>query len=145
VFFGLFEHAIDAKNRLIIPRKLREVVDETREGSGFYLTKGFEECLVMYTPVQWEKTSEHIRRGNPLGAVNARHFHRLFFTYAEKVTCDKQGRIVLPERLKKVADLKREVIITGVDERIEIWDARKFRDYEQTHAPNFDKFVEGLL
>jgi len=145
VFFGLFEHAIDAKNRLIIPRKLREVVDEAKEGAGFYLTKGFEDCLVMYTPAQWDKTSEVIRGGNPLGRANARHFHRLFFAYAERVTCDKQGRILLPERLKKVAGLQRDVIITGVDERIEIWDAQKFRAYEHTHSPNFDKFVEGLL
>ena len=61
------------------------------------------------------------------------------------MTCDKQGRILVPERLKEVAGLDREVIITGVDERIEIWDAAKFRAYESEHAPNFDKFVEGLL
>jgi len=144
LFSGTYEHSIDEKGRLIVPRKLREAIDEEQEGSGFYVTKGLDDCLFMFTPRQWEVVGDQIREKAPIGTTDARHFHRLFFKNAEKVTVDKTGRILLPDRLRKLAGLTRDVVVLGIDDRMEIWDREKHARYDERYSEMYDSLAEGL-
>lgn len=146
-FIGCYHHALDEKNRLMIPRKLRERLDEQREGVGFYITRGLENCLAMYTPNYWDKVEQEI-----LGVAreeirnrDTRKFIRQFYGNAEYVTMDKQGRILLPERLKELGCLDREVVLVGVGKRIEIWDADRWKEFMDVSADQYEEFASRAL
>ena len=145
LFSGTFDHTIDEKGRLIIPRKLREAIDEEKEGAGFYVTKGLDDCIFMFTPHQWEIVGNQLRQKTPMSSANARHFHRIFFKNAEKVALDKQGRILLPERLRRLTGVVRDVVVLGVDDRIEIWDTAKHKQYEEQYGSMYDSLAEGAF
>jgi len=135
---------VDAKNRLIIPSKLRESVDEDKEGSGFYITRGFDECLFLFTPVRYQEVASRLESAS-FTTAKARAFQRLFFSSAEKVLADKQGRILLPSRLMKGARISREVAIVGVHTRIEIWDKGLWEEFEARTGPEYEAFAEEIF
>jgi len=122
-FSGTYFHTIDEKSRVIIPRKLRELIDTDVEGEGFFLTKGMAKCLVLYTPKQWQTLADKLREASPRGQ-ESQDFLRIFYGSAERVKSDQQGRIVIPEALRELAELKRDVTFVGVGNRIEMWDSQ---------------------
>ena len=146
-FIGCYQHALDDKNRLMIPRKLRARVDEQREGVGFYITRGLENCLAMYTPSYWERVEQEILdvSREEIRNTDTRKFMRQFYGNAEHVTMDKQGRILLPERLKELGGLNRDVVLVGVGRRIEIWDADRWNGFMDESADQYEEFASKAL
>ena len=115
MFMGEYNHTIDAKGRLIIPSKFREIL-----GDVFVVTKGLDGCLFVYDNEEWKRFEEKLR-ALPITNKEARQFVRFFLAGAAEVEVDKQGRILLPNVLREFAQINKDVALLGVGSRIEIW------------------------
>ena len=123
MLIGEFEHSLDAKGRLIMPAKLREDI-----GERFVVTKGLDGCLFAFSLTEWTNFEEKLKT-LPLSNKNSREFTRFFLSGATECEIDKQGRFLIPNNLRQVANLEKEVIIIGVGTRIEIWNKDKWKSY----------------
>ena len=120
MFMGEYSHTVDAKGRLIIPSKFREQL-----GEEFVVTAGLDGCLFIYGPKEWQSFEEKLY-ALPITNPSARKFSRFFLANACSCEFDKQGRVLLPQNLRDLAGLTRDVILTGVGSRIEIWDRQRW-------------------
>ncbi len=136
MFMGEYNHTIDAKGRLIIPARFRELL-----GEEFILTKGLDGCLSIYPMDAWE-TFETKLRALPLTNKNARTFTRFFVAGATNCELDKQGRILVPQTLREFAGLEKEVVLTGNLDRIEIWSKEKWS--ENCNYDDMDNIAESM-
>jgi len=136
MFMGEYNHTIDAKGRLIVPSKFRELL-----GEEFILTKGLDGCLSIYPMSEWEIFEEKLK-DLPLTNKNARTFSRFFVAGATQCELDKQGRILVPATLREFAELDKEVILTGNITRIEIWSKIKWS--ENSSYGDMDAIAEGM-
>lgn len=139
MFMGEFLHTIDNKGRLIIPAKFRELL-----GRSSYVTKGLDNCLFLYPENEWQSFVEKLQK-LPVSQPKAREFVRLFFSGAVEGEFDKQGRILLPANLREYAVLDKDTVVVGVMNRIEIWDAAKWKEYSKTAADHYDEAAESLV
>ena len=136
MFMGEYNHIIDAKGRLIIPARFRELL-----GEEFILTKGLDGCLSIYPMDAW-KAFETKLRALPLTNKNARTFTRFFVAGATNCELDKQGRILVPQTLREFAGLEKEVVLTGNLDRIEIWSKEKWS--ENCNYDDMDNIAESM-
>jgi len=120
VLIGEYEHSLDAKGRLIMPAKLREDIGEV-----FILTKGLDGCLFAFSKSEWEKFEQKLS-ALPVSDKNARAFTRFFFAGAIECEIDKQGRFLISSNLREFASLTKDVVIIGLNSRIEIWSKEKW-------------------
>lgn len=120
MFMSEYNHTVDAKGRLIIPSKFREIL-----GDEFVISKGMDGCLFVYANDDWKAFEEKLT-SLPLINKEARQFARFFLAGAAQVEVDKQGRILLPASLRSFANLDKDVVLVGVGSRIEIWDKEKY-------------------
>ena len=123
MLIGEYEHSLDAKGRLIMPSKLREDI-----GEKFIITKGLDGCLFAFSIEEW-KIFEQKLRSLPISNKDARAFSRFFFAGAIDCEIDKQGRFLISSNLRDFAELTKEVVIIGMDSRIEIWSKEKWEEY----------------
>jgi len=143
MFYGEYEHTLDNKGRVIIPAKFREIFKE-RYVERFYITRGLDQCLFVFTEEVW-KIQEKKFREMPFTRTESRKFNRLFFSGASDVICDKQGRILIPEYLKKFGEIKSEVVIVGVSDRIEVWSKEKWQLFVEGNKDTFEDLAEKLI
>ena len=136
MFMGEYNHIIDAKGRLIIPAKFRELL-----GEEFVLTKGLDGCLFIYPMDEWNAFEEKLR-ALPLTNKNARTFSRFFVAGATSCELDKQGRILVPATLREFAGLEKDVVLTGNINRIEIWSKEKWN--ENSNYDDMDAIAESM-
>ena len=115
MLIGEFEHSLDAKGRLIMPSKLRDDL-----GEKFIVTKGLDGCLFGFSIEEW-KNFEAKLRSLPISNKDARAFTRFFFAGAMDCEIDKQGRFLVSSNLRNFANFKKDVVIIGMNSRIEIW------------------------
>ena len=120
MFKGEYNHTIDAKGRLIVPAKFRDILGDT-----FVVTKGLDGCLFVYPNEEWTNIENKFRE-IPLTTKDARKFSRFFFAGAADCEVDKQGRILIPSVLREFAGLQKEVVLVGVLNRIEIWSKERW-------------------
>ena len=145
MFTGQYHHTIDDNNRLAIPSSMRKCIDEKEEGKGFYITPGLDRCLAIYPPLQFEEVAKKISQLNETNQ-KTRIFKRLFFSRSSTlVTCDKQGRVIVPQHLKEYAGLEKEIVIAGVMDKIEVWDLKQWNRFEKENVENFEKDAENLF
>lgn len=142
MFYGEHEHSIDRKGRLIIPSKFREVFKENYV-ERFFVTRGLDTCLFVFTEDEWKKQENRFKSLSFTNA-EARQFNRLYFSGACEVTCDKQGRVLIPDYLKDFAQIKRDVMIVGVSNRMEIWAKEGWIEYFNNTKDSFEKIAEKL-
>ena len=143
MFYGEYEHALDAKDRVIIPAKFREVFKENY-AEKFFMTRGLDRCLFLFIEEEW-RIQEKRLKSLSFTREQARAFNRLFFSGASEVACDKQGRILIPQYLKKYAGIAEEVMIIGVTSRVEIWDKPTWEKFCQKHLDTYETLAEKLL
>jgi MraZ protein len=117
MFLGQYRHSMDAKGRLTIPSRFRELLVP----DGAIVTRGFDNNLMLLTEANFERISERVNRMN-MAELNARLLKRLIFASAERVEVDKAGRILIPEFLRKAAGLDNEAVVVGAGDYIEIWE-----------------------
>ncbi len=135
MFMGEYSHSIDAKGRLIVPAKFREQL-----GGEFVVTKGLDGCLFVYPEEEWKIVEEKFRTMPP--TKESRKFFRFFVAGAVSVELDKQGRILLPNSLREHAGLKKDVVLAGVINRIEIWDCARWE--ANTSYDDMDEIAEHM-
>ncbi|QDV91364.1 Transcriptional regulator MraZ [Phycisphaerae bacterium RAS2] len=142
---GSADHNIDEKNRLAIPSKYRNRLEPDRDGKGFYLTIGLpKSCLRLYTEREFERQAAE-RRPHLLQPQASTVFNRNFFALAEFVEPDSQGRIVVPERLMRISELPREVVITGAGAFLEIRPRGGFDPEIKEFVEHYDEHYERAL
>ena len=122
MFMGEYNHTIDAKGRLIIPSRFRDLL-----GEEFVLTRGLDGCLSIYPMDEWAAFEEKLR-ALPLTNKEARTFSRFFVAGATTCQLDKQGRILLPQTLREFAQLEKDVVLSGNLNRVEIWSKANWTD-----------------
>lgn len=143
MFYGEYLHSIDRKGRLILPAKFREAA-KGHFIEKFYVTRGLDNCLFMFSEEEW-RTQETKLKSISFTKQQSRTFNRLYFSGAVEVTFDSQGRILLPQYLKDFAQIKREVMIVGVSNRIEIWSKDKWEEFYGNSRQSFEEIAEKLM
>ncbi|HEY5525785.1 MAG TPA: division/cell wall cluster transcriptional repressor MraZ [Clostridium sp.] len=128
MLIGEYQHALDIKNRIIVPSKLREDL-----GNNFVITKGLDGCLYAYPLGEWKILQEKLKM-LPLTNKDARAFVRFFFAGACEVEMDKQGRGLIPQNLKEYAGIEKEIVSIGVLTRVEIWSKEKWKEYNDSNV-----------
>ena len=136
MLLGEHEHALDDKNRLTLPARLREQL-----GDRVVITHGLDGCLYVYAAAAWERLAERVGTLDPLSR-EARTMQRFFFAGGSEAELDKQGRIVIPANL--LSGLGREVTVLGVHDHLEIWDRAAWRDQRQTVEGSAEDVAERL-
>lgn len=139
LMIGEYHHNIDEKNRLTLPAKFREVL-----GDSFIITRGLEECLFVYTMDEWDKITKKLNN-LPFTKKDARSFMRFFLSGATAAEFDKQGRINITSPLVDYADLKKECVIIGVGDRLEIWSSEKWNNFYDSNKESLSDIAETLF
>jgi len=142
-FYGTETHSIDHKGRVSVPAPMRRAAGR-KAGSSFILVAGFEGCLALYGPDEWRHVEERLRR-IPMGDRRGRAFARAFLMDACKVTVDAQGRITIPPALVRRAGLGKDAVLLGQVDRIEIWDAERFRVATEESLHQLDSLGDEVL
>ena len=138
MLIGEFEHSIDTKGRLVLPAKIKDDL-----GKEFIVTKGLDGCLFGYSLAEWSKFEEKLKT-LPLTNKITRDFVRFFLSGAVEEETDKQGRFLLPANLREYASLTKDAVIIGVGTRIEIWDKKKWNEYNSEENLSVDKIAEKM-
>lgn len=125
MFLGEYQHSLDAKGRIILPSKFR-----SRLAKGCVLTKGQEHCLSVYTAEEFAELADRLSKTKQT-SPRRRNFIRLFFSAAHEEVPDKQGRVTVPEHLRRYAQLDRDVAVIGVGGRFEIWARERWTEQQQ--------------
>jgi MraZ protein len=124
LFLGEYDHSLDDRGRVTLPRKLRQELDSTH----VVLSRGFDSCIFGFERSQWERESErHLEI--PVTDARGREVRRYLFSGAEKSDVDKLGRILLPTHLKEYAQITGSVRIIGAGDHFEIWDSKTWEEY----------------
>ncbi|MEG0025817.1 MAG: division/cell wall cluster transcriptional repressor MraZ [Bacilli bacterium] len=138
MFMGEYHFTIDDKGRLTIPAKLRSDL-----GSDFVVTRGLDNCLFIYPKNEWHNI---IAKYKELpNTKDARNFMRFFLSGATISDFDKQGRINITSPLMKYAFLKKECIVIGVNDRIEIWDKDRWECFISDNEANLSDIADSLF
>lgn len=130
-----YNHTIDPKGRLSIPSKYREIL-----GDEFVVSKGMDGCLFVYADETWKEFEAKLA-ALPLVNKKARQLARFFLSGAQYVTVDKQGRILVPQDLRDFAGLEKDVVLSGMGSRIEVWSLEKWN--EVNSQVDIDEISEG--
>ncbi len=138
MFIGEHAHSIDEKGRLQIPSRFRSAF-----APGAVVTRGLDGCLFIYTLTEWQKLAEKLQN-MPLSQSDARKFSRLMLAGAVDVQLDKQGRVILPSYLRQFAGLKSSVVVAGLYNRLEVWDAVVWRTLAAEVEEKSDEIAEKL-
>lgn len=133
-----YMHTIDAKGRVILPSDFRSELGET-----FVITKGLDGCLFIYGQTEWDALSGKLRQMS-LAKPEARAVARFFFSGARTLDCDKQGRFLVPPSLRAHAKLKKDVVLIGVCDRVELWDRGTWEKYNNEISPAVTEIASQL-
>lgn len=139
MFMGEHHHNIDDKNRLIIPSKFREEL-----GDEFIITRGIENCLFVYAKDEWQKIVTKLE-SLPFTKKDARNFIRFFLSGAAVAEFDKQGRTSITQTLANYANLKKECVIIGAGNRLEVWSKEDWDDFFNSAKDNMSDIAENLF
>lgn len=143
MFYGEHEHTIDNKGRIIIPSRFRDALKEY-DIQKLYVTRGLDKCLFLFTENEW-KSQESKFRSMPFTRSESRKFNRLYFSGAIQIECDKQGRILVPKYLKDFAGIKRDIVLIGVSNRIEVWARESWQAYYNNSKEAFEEIAEKMM
>lgn len=138
MFIGEYQHALDDKGRLAVPIKFRADLK-----GGAVVTKGLDNCLFLYTKKAWQELAEKIAK-LPVSRANTRAFSRLMLAGAMDVDIDSQGRMLLPDYLRQYSGIKKQVVVAGLYNRIELWDSTKWSTYKRGTEKASGDIAEAL-
>ncbi len=138
LFTGSVEHSLDEKGRLVVPARFRE-----RLGAGFFLTIAQPDlCLALYPAATWAELCEKLEAA-PRKDARYRSFVRFLFAHTDELSCDSQGRLVIPAALRSYAAIDKDVVSIGSLTRVEIW-ARERYAAEPADPDGFYDFATEL-
>ncbi|TDJ78003.1 MAG: division/cell wall cluster transcriptional repressor MraZ [Planctomycetota bacterium] len=146
MFLGESRHPVDAKHRVFLPKKFHQLLPVDEDGDRVaVLARGFgeHECLDLFTVPGFERATSRMNT-DAFTDPEQRRLQRIYFSNTSRVTLDASGRLLLPEKLRKLAGIEREVVFVGVMDRIEIWSAEQWDVFEQTNEDKYEE-VTGVL
>jgi len=138
MFIGEYYYTIDPKGRIAIPSKLRSALSK-----GGVITKGLDNCLFIFSLKDWQQMAEKIK-GLPLSQSNSRAFSRLMLAGAMDIKLDSQGRILVPDYLRRYVGLKKKIVLAGVYNRLEVWDEKEWEKYKKRTEKESGDIAEKL-
>jgi len=138
MFIGEFRHNLDAKGRIALPAKFR-----AKLSGGAIITRGLDHCLFVFTSKDWEALAQKLV-ALPLAQANSRAFVRLMLSGATDVELDSQGRILIPDYLRKYAGLGKDAIVAGLYNRMEVWDTKVWSEYKAKTESQSEEIAEKL-
>ena len=138
MLLGEYNHNLDTKGRMAIPAKFRDKLS-----AGAIITRGIDNCLFIFGTSEWDKLAQKLI-ALPLAQADARAFVRLMLSGASDVEIDSQGRILIPDSLRKYAGLKKAVVVAGLYNRIEVWDETNWSVYKTKTETSSQEIAEKL-
>lgn len=146
LFVGRHDRTLDAKNRIQIPTRFRDVISAEQESQSLYVTPGESRgTLSIFTERRFEELAARMET-EFMATPASRKFEQQFYSLTDVVEMDKQGRIVLPEKLTRMARLKGELALVGQKHRIDVWSRGAFEqslgiDWEGEEWPEWGDFL----
>jgi len=138
LFIGEYTHNLDQKGRLAVPAKFRRQLS-----GGAIITRGLDQCLFVYSRKDWEVLAKQLIK-LPISQANSRAFARLMLAGAMDVRLDVQGRILVPDYLRVYAGLSKKAVVAGLFNRIEVWDAKRWKVYKGKTEKQSDDIAEKM-
>ena len=138
---GTYPRTLDDKKRIALPRRVR---DQLGQPGQVFVTPGLDQCLWIFSQAGLEKLAEKLDQ-SPATDAEVRLFRRQFFAQTETAELDRNGRILIPDRLLELAGLKHEVVLIGVRDHLEVWNAERWQKYTQENASRFDSVAESAF
>jgi MraZ protein len=135
---GEYKHSVDAKGRLAIPVKFRDVLK-----AGAIITRGLDKSLFIFSLAEWDVLAKKLI-ALPLAQGNSRAFARLMLAGAADVKLDQQGRILVPDYLRGYAGIGKQAVVAGLYNRIEVWNAETWQEYKTKTESASDEIAEKL-
>lgn len=129
-FWGHFQHTLDSKNRVAIPAKFRQQIEDGK----VVVIEFFDGCLAVYPAAEFLSFAEReLEELSPLDGRRNRDVNRMLYGSVHDCELDRQGRIGLTPRLLDVAGISKEVVFKGVNDRFEIWDRQRWEEYQAAY------------
>ena len=140
---GTYNRSLDDKRRVAVPKQLREQFGADQP-TRFYIAPGTDRSLALYSPNAFEELAQRMAEKSA-HYREVRNYMRMFYSRAEKVELDSQGRVRIPDRLAEFAHLKREAVLLGVHDHAEIWDRQLWEEFLNKHNEDFDELAGEAL
>ena len=141
-FKGQFRYNIDSKGRINIPAKFRKAISPEANET-FVITRGMENCIYVFPLDEWNKTEEKLRRLST-NRKDIRLFIRMTTSYASESQFDKQGRIAIPQYLIDLVKIKKEILIIGTLDKLEIWNPEIYEEYLKSSEQSYENLAEKI-
>jgi MraZ protein len=139
MLIGEYHHNIDDKNRLVIPSKFRADI-----GSKFILTRGLDKCLFIYSLEEWNSIVAELKK-LPFTHKDSRYFTRFFLSGAIECELDNAGRVCITSPLIEYADITKECVIIGANDRLEVWSKESWDKFLSDNSEEFENIAENLF
>ncbi|MEN9962015.1 MAG: hypothetical protein RIS66_428 [Actinomycetota bacterium] len=139
MLLGQHSPKLDEKGRVILPAKFREELQ-----GGLVITRGQDRCLFVFSAAEFALVNDKIRQA-PVTNAEARNYLRIFLSGASDEQPDKQGRVTIPATLRQYAGLDKDLVVIGVGNRAEIWDAKAWNGFLSTHETSFSNVSEEVI
>lgn len=141
---GTYQRSIDEKQRIALPKPIRDALAARATSNVFYLTPGSDGSVSVFAEKSFEQLAERLAEASPV-SDEVRAFGRLFYANARRVELDRQGRLRLPRELAEWACLGGEISMVGVGDHIELWEAARWREYVSQQQPQFDQLAASAF
>ncbi len=138
MLIGEYTHSLDPKKRLSLPSKFRKELGKT-----VIVTRGLDHCLFIFSATAWKKLAQKFGELS-MGSTDTRGFNRFMLSGAVEAEIDSAGRILIPDFLKDFAQLKTQVVLAGVNDRVEIWDSKRWETYKERIEAQADEMASKL-
>ena len=138
MFFGTYEHSIDEKGRLVIPRKMRE-----EAGVRLFIMKGFDGALSLFKESEFDRLTREFN-SLPFSKRDNRAYLRIQLASACELEIDKMGRVQIPVALLNKHQIGKDVVVIGCGDHMEVWDRKAFAEYEKAATENFENLAENI-
>lgn len=137
MFFGEYSYKVDEKGRAPLPPKFRRDLKDM-----VVLSRGVEKCITAYSLAEWTRVAESLS-SKAMGPASSRRINRSIFGSAFSVSCDKQGRVILPPTLREYAEIKEGVVVVGVNNSVELWDSELWEVEKQKSNEQVSQMIES--
>ncbi len=138
MLISTYTHSLDAKGRVFMPAKFREEL-----GEKFIVSQGIGKCLFVFSEEAWAEFTSRLK-SIPLTDKKAQQFLRVLYSTAIDCVPDKQGRILLPQRLREFAEMTDEIVANGAMTRVELWSRECWDEYLSSAQDGYDEAIEKL-
>ncbi len=129
---GTHSYQLDPKGRVSLPARFREAFQE-----GAFITLGQDRCLYVFPRVEWERASAEVD-SFPLSDTDGRAYQRIFYGSSGEAQVDSQGRVTIPQKLRDLVGIRKDVLVLGAGRRMEIWDRETYERYAAAYSGPYE-------